>query len=207
MDRLDRRDSGLLVPVSRGTDSALCYWLCKQVIPAKTQAVHFGDNLPAREWFESLGSVETIPLPTGPESRELGRWAMLSSLSMRRRVWLVGSRNRTKDVFGTFSLASRVATYYPIVGLWKTEVMELCQMVGVPQELIQSSRYPDIQCGRTEQMAEIGIEKIDQFLKVKEGEMPVSTLADLGEDHRHYLEQTYRKGQFKRKPPIRAPRF
>lgn len=197
---------GLLIPVSGGTDSALCCWLCNQALPEKVKALYFGESLRARQWFENLGAVETIPLAAEQEGHELTRWATLLSLSTRRRVWLVGSRNRTEDVLGTFSLASRVATYYPIVSLWKTEVMQLCQAIDVPQEIMASSHQPDIVCGRTELMVEIGIQRIDQFLQVKQGELAESHLTDLREEHRQYLEATYQRGQFKQNLPIRAPR-
>lgn len=198
-------ERGLLIPVSGGTDSALCLWLCHRAAPDQTSAVHFGENLPCREWFERFGPVENVPLPAGPEDKEMGRWARLSSLSMRRRVWLVGSRNRTEDVFGTYSLASRVATYYPLVGVWKTEVMALCQHLGMPEEMLQSSHRADLACGRTELMAEIGIEKVDQFLRMKEGELRAETVVALPEHHRNYLEETYRRGRFKTTLPLRGP--
>ena len=200
-------ERGLLVPVSGGTDSALCFWLCQQALPAKAVAVHFGETLRGHAWFESLGPIETIPLPPEQEEKELTRWALLLSLSTRRRVWLVGSRNRTEDVFSTFSLASRVATYYPIVSLWKSEVLDLCGLIGVPEEIIASSHQADPLCGRTELMAEIGVERIDRFLKVKEGELPADELTILPADHLRYLDETYQRGQYKRNLPIRAPRF
>src|SRR5205085_1938299 len=114
-----------------------------------------------------------------------------------------GTRNRTGDVFGTFSLASRVATYYPIVSLWKSEVLDLCGLIGVPEEIIASSHQADPLCGRTELMAEIGVERIDRFLKVKEGELPADELTILPADHLRYLDETYQRGQYKRNLPIR----
>src|SRR5207249_7692364 len=36
-----------------------------------------------------------------------------SSMCLTENRWLVGARTRTEEVFGTYSLASRLATYLP----------------------------------------------------------------------------------------------
>jgi NH3-dependent NAD+ synthetase len=132
---------GLLVPISGGSDSALCLWLCSRALPGQTTAVYVGESLRARDWFAGLGPLELLPHPGGAADREAQRWALFISLGLNRGHWLVGSRTRTEDVFGTYSLASRVATMLPLVGLWKSEVMELCEEAGVPDEIIGSSRH------------------------------------------------------------------
>ena len=196
---------GLLLPVSGGTDSALCFWLCRQTLGEKVTAIYFGESLRAGEWFARVGPVEMCRLPAEEEKPEVARWARLLSLSLSRRVWLAGSRNRTEDVLGTYSLASRVATIYPLVGLWKTEVLHLCEMAGVPEEIIASSHEHDVPCGRTGLMAEIGLARIDEFLQVRQGEVSEAQLQDWPPKHRQYLEDIYQRGQSKRELPLRAP--
>ena len=101
---------GLLVPVSGGSDSALCFWLCAKALPPRhAVAAYVGDRLRCRTWFESLGLLHRFPVPAGETAAdpEAQRWAVMISHGRRERCWMVGSRNRTEDVFGTYSLASR----------------------------------------------------------------------------------------------------
>jgi NH3-dependent NAD+ synthetase len=197
---------GALVPVSGGSDSALCFWLCAAALPAgRAIAAYIGDGLRCRSWFESVGPLHVFATPAvefvaDPEAL---RWAMMSSHARRQRCWTVGSRNRTEDSLGTYSLASRVATYLPLAGLWKSEVMALCETVGVPREITDSSRRPDPDCGRPAEMAAIPFELVDRFLQVKAGERPREDLAALSADQLGYLESTYGRNQFKKDLPLR----
>lgn len=197
---------GLLVPVSGGTDSALCFWVCTRALPGRAVAVYFGEELRARSWFEGLGPVEIKPPPPGnPKHQEVRRWLAMLELSLERRYWLVGSRNRSEEVFGTYSLASRVIGCVPLAGLWKSEVMELCHQIGVPLEVIASSRRADEKCDRPPELAEIGLELIDIFLRVHEGELPESALAALSTAQVGCLDRVLAQNRFKRGLPSRAP--
>ncbi len=199
---------GVLVPVSGGSDSALCFWLCAEAFPEKTLGVHAGAELRCRPWFEARGRVETIPPPEGRtgREREVHRWATMLDLGLTRGCWLVGSRNRTEDVFGTYSLASRLATLLPLAGLWKSEVMRLCQRAGIPEEITVSSRRADPECGRSAEMAEVPLELIDLFLQVKTGELTIDALTTLTPGQLDYLEGIYEYNQFKKTLPMRGPR-
>ena len=199
---------GALVPVSGGSDSALCFWLCAKALPPRYAiAAYVGDGLRCRPWFESLGPLHVFPKPAhdGVADPEALRWAMMISHGRRERCWMVGSRNRTEDVFGTYSLASRVATYLPLAGMWKSEVMELCGRVGVPDEILASSRQADPACGRPQEMADIPFRSVDLFLQVKVGERPEPDLAALCEAQLGYLESVYRRYTFKKQLPLRPP--
>src|SRR5262249_52342119 len=151
----------------------------------------------ARAWFEGRGQLETLPRPPGSAKRqEVHRWLSLLELCLERQWWLVGSRNRTEDAFGTYSIASRVASFLPLGGLWKSEVMELCQQIGVPPEVTASSRRADPGCGRPTELAEIALELIDEYLRVKLGEAPVQTLARFSDAQLRYLESLYEQNRF-----------
>jgi NH3-dependent NAD+ synthetase len=118
---------------------------------------------------------------------------------------LVGSRNRSEEVFGTYSVASRVVGCLPLAGLWKSEVMDLCHQVGVPPEVIASSRRADPNCGRPQELAEIGLELIDLYLRVQEKELPDAALAALTARQLQYLEHVRTQNRFKRGLPGRPP--
>jgi NH3-dependent NAD+ synthetase len=197
---------GLLVPVSGGSDSALCFWLCARALPpGRAVAAFAGFGLRCRDWFEGLGPVRFLPGPPPDAHPEATRWAAILALALGGGGWLVGSRNRTEDLLGTYSLASRVATYLPLAGLWKSEVMELAAAVGVPAEVLASSRRADPECGRPQEMAEIPFETVDVFLQVRIGERPESDLAGLPAGAIAYLEPVYRRNRFKTGLPLRGP--
>jgi NH3-dependent NAD+ synthetase len=197
---------GLLVPISGGSDSALCFWICTRALPGRASAVYFGEALRSQSWFEALGPVEIQPSPVGDrKQREVRRWLAVLELCVQRQHWLVGSRNRTEEVFGTYSVASRVSACLPLAGLWKSEVMELCAQVGVPAEVTASSRRADPDCGRPVEMAEIRFELIDLFLRVQEGELPAVALSALSAAEVCYLETILAQNRFKRGLPMRGP--
>ena len=207
--------TGLLIPVSGGSDSALCFWLCTQVFPEKTFAVHArslandavgGRELRAASWFESVGEVEYVDIPGTHEKREEMRWARFLSLGLSRRAWLVSSRNRTEDLLGTYSLASRLCTYLPLVGTWKSDVLALAAFVDVPEEIIASSLRADPDCGRPQELAEIPFEKVETFLKVRYGEALDAQLSTLTLGQLQYLDAIHRHNVFKATLPIRGPR-
>lgn len=202
---------GVLVPVSGGSDSALLFHICARALPkGRAVAAYVGrpETLRCREWFDAIDKVHFLPEPPGLASAaepEVLRWGAMLSYSMKVRGWLAGSRTRTEEVFGTYSLASRLATYLPLAGLWKSEVMALCDAAGVPKEIIASSRRADPKCGRPRKMAAIPFERVDRFLQVKVGERPADDLAGVDPEQLAYLESVYRRNQFKRYLPMRPP--
>jgi NH3-dependent NAD+ synthetase len=198
---------GALVPVSGGSDSALCFWLCVQALPpGRAIGVYAGQELRCAAWFRSLGPVHLVDSPAGDDV-ELRRWILMLSLAKRERSWLVGSRNRTEEVLGTYSLASRLATYLPLAGLWKSEVMELAALVGVPAEVLRSSQRADPECGRPKEMADIPFQAVDRFLqvKIKSGDGPVGDLDGLTKVQVAFLERIYHRNRFKSALPLRGP--
>ncbi len=205
----------LLVPVSGGSDSALNFWFCCQTFGkkigiggGKVVGVHAGKNLRAREWFESVGPIKYVETPGEYAEREEMRWARFLAMSLERRSWLVGSRNRTEDMLGTYSLASRLATYLPLVNVWKTEVMELCRLIGVPTEILESSSRADPDCGRPPELAEISPGKIELFLGFTVGEIKQEVLNDLlSAKEISYLASLIKRNSFKRILPIRGIGF
>lgn len=195
---------GLLVPVSGGTDSALTFWLCAQAYPEKLMAVHVGTDLPHAAWFRIHGRVERLPDVAGED--DIGRWARFLRLSIAGDRWLVGSRNRTEHELGQFSLASRLASYLPIAGLWKSEVLAACRQIGAPDAMIARSLEADPDCGRPAELSAIPYETTEAFLREKNGEAPPGS-APLDAGQRAYLEGTLRGDAFKPRLPTCGPRL
>lgn len=198
---------GILVPISGGTDSALAFWLCNRALPQKTIGVFSGINLRCEDWFREHGEIKKISATDTAHSDnpEINRWASFLVISLRENKVLVGTRNRTEDVLGSYSLASRLATCLPLINLWKTDVLYLCRHIGIPKEIIDSSGQADPFCGRPEELASIPIEIVDTFLKVKEGEFPESEIEKLHPDQTDFLETRIKKYAFKRKLPMKCP--
>jgi NH3-dependent NAD+ synthetase len=199
---------GVLVPVSGGSDSALCFWICCQALPrGRAVAAHAGSGLRCRPWFESLGPLHMLTEPPPAADPEVDRWARMLSHARSVRGWLAGSRNRTEEVLGTYSLASRLATYFPLAGLWKSEVMELAESVGVPDEILASSTRADPLCGRPPEMAEIPFTTVDVYLQIRTGLRSAAELETLSPAHVAYLSGLYRRNRFKARLPLRPPAY
>ena len=201
------QSNGLLVPVSGGSDSALAFHILSSVYPEKTVGVFVGKDLRAREWFESEGNIRYLPALASRNHAEVERNAIFQKLALDENRWLVGTRNRTENTFGTFSLASRVATYLPIIGIWKTDIMQLCSLIGVPEEVMASSRRADPDCGRPAELAEIPLEQIDIFLKARIGALGENALDSLTSAQIAYLDKAYKANRWRTGLPTEGPQL
>jgi NH3-dependent NAD+ synthetase len=196
---------GLLVPVSGGSDSALLWWLVCQVFREKALAVYVGTDLRCKQWFEQQGALRCIEPAAGFENGEAARWAQFISISLNERRWLLGSRTRTEQVFGSFSQASQIAPYLPLAGVWKTDVMELGKLVGIPEEILDSSRKADPDCGRPQELAEIPLELIDVFLRESEKPEGSRDMSRLTAEQISYLQRVQDGNLWKRCLPVLGP--
>jgi NH3-dependent NAD+ synthetase len=193
----------VLVPVSGGSDSALCFWLYNKALPGRVEGVCIGASLRAQQWFEQTGTVRFISLDTTGPNPEIQRWSQLLTLSIQENLILAGSRNRTEDILGTFSHASRVCSALPLAGTWKSQVMELCAFIGLPEEILQSSRQADPQCGRPKRMSDIAFQTVDAFLQAKLANQGLSTFPG-SPDQLAYLEEVYARNAYKQHLPYKG---
>ncbi len=195
-------NADILIPISGGTDSALCFWLYNQVYPDRTLGVYFGESLRCHDWFASQGKVRIMKLSEDVfEDMELFRWAKCIEIGLLENRILIGNRNKTEHIMGSFSLASRVSSFLPLMDLWKYEILELCQHIGVAPEVIESSSQADPRCGRPEELAQIPFLEVDRFLMEKIGIN--DEVASISSEQKEYLEDLYRQGSFKRYLPIK----
>jgi NH3-dependent NAD+ synthetase len=199
----------LYVPVSGGSDSALVFWLCNQIKPNATIGLHAvkhtypplpKDDLGIKcaDWFQGVGEVRKIELEWFSEEN---RWANFLARAQGKfhyyqKGWLVGCTNKTELTLGTYSLASRVAPILPIASIWKSDVVRLCQAIGVPEIILEGSRHADLDCGRPEQMAEIPFEIVDSFCKQPEIKSEMLTEAQYS-----YLVEVYNSNLWKNDLP------
>jgi NH3-dependent NAD+ synthetase len=198
-------DARLLVPVSGGSDSSFCFWLCNQELGRATLGVYVGTGLRRRDWLDGIGDLIVSGVDYGDVNPEIRRWALFLGMALAEDRILVGSRNLTEQTLGTFSNASRVAALLPLSGLWKHQVMELCEYVGVPEEIIASSRHADPECGRPQELADIPYGVVDGFLCEKLGLTVGGGLGRASVEQSDYLEALYAKYSYKSRLPMHGP--
>lgn len=80
------------------------------------------------------------------------------------RYWVAGTINATEHALGKHSVSANAVSIQPIRSLWKTDVLQACEAIGVPKIIIENARIPDCLCGRDEIAAQ-HIELIDDILR------------------------------------------
>jgi NH3-dependent NAD+ synthetase len=195
---------GVLIPISGGSDSALCFWLYNQLFPERVVGVYFGKALRSRSWFEATGVVRVMETPSVIHDPEIARFAVLLDVALAEHRLLVGARNRTETMLGAYSRASRLASHIPLAGVWKSDVLDLCAYIDVPEEIIASSREADPVCGRPEELARLPFAAVDNFLRAKISKTPRGDETLLPEQ-RAYLENLYTRNRFKEVFPVVGP--
>jgi NH3-dependent NAD+ synthetase len=181
--------------------------LCTMAYPEKTAGIHVGEKslLRCSDYLDSVGKVMYYSEPPHIGTVDIGRWTHSLDVAQHNEGWLVGSRNRTETFTGFYSNASNLATFLPLAGVWKSEVMELCKLLSVPDEIINSSRKADPNCGRPQELAEIPLETLDTYIKVTQGFLPQETLTGLSPQELEYLEKLLKVNSFKSTLPILGP--
>lgn len=119
--------------------------------------------------------------------------------------WIVGTRNATEDALGTYSNLSKSASVEPIINLYKSEVLEICRALGVPEVAINQSRQVDCDCGRFD-IAANHIEEVDAVLLSRRGKISRDLLekklgADLLGELEKFVEDQIRYAGFKKQIP------
>lgn len=201
---------GFVVGLS-GTDSIVTYILLNEVAKRKgfdVVGVHYveGDVALAKTTFMKYGHpwlMENFPKgvlvvgnPRG--SADQYRWAGLHEYALNfGRFWLASTVNATEQQLGTFEILANSASIKPIVSLFKSEVLQVCEEYGVPKELINASRVPDCACGRDEFAAE-NIELIDECLR---NNLSKDYPGDLLKKAMDYIRDTKRANDFKTRTP------
>lgn len=200
--------TGLVIPVSGGTDSALTFLVCVEAVGRnRVRGLHIGSALLGGDWYDAKADV-AVEQNSCPEHVNIEPyvWArIMTECEKNPGTWPVGTRNRQEHVLGTYSRPSTVATVLPIINVWKKTVIDLCRYLAVPDFIIEGSCMVDERCGRCKQMVDIGHEKIDLFAKVMVRELPEEELKQLDNKELEYLKALYDSNLFKNSIPFRGP--
>ena len=130
-------------------------------------------------WLREKAPLAKLEIDnTIPHSDDNKRWGHLFSRAVvetdlrqglnHQHYFPVGTRNATEDAIGAYTQISKAVSMLPIVGLYKSEVLEVCEFLGVPQIAIEKSREIDCDCGRFEVQAN-HIRELDLYLMSKRG--------------------------------------
>lgn len=221
---------GLVLGLSGGIDSATCLKLAVNalgkeritalIMPGEPSRETNTDD--ARELAEGLG-VETIeidigdtvdsfqqdlPLQTGKEGlgniRARTRMVYTYAVANEKNLLVLGTGNRTEYLLGYFTKYGDGATdIAPLLDLYKTEVKELAEHIGLDRKFIEKKPTAGLWEGQTDE-DEIGTdyETMEGVLKLLvDEERPVEEIVeDSGVDREtvENLEAMYRSSEHKR---------
>lgn len=94
---------------------------------------------------------------------------------------VAGTRNLTEAVLGTYTLISRNPSLQPIEHLYKTQILQICDALGVPQIALDKSREVDCDCGRFDVQAH-HLDALDHFIMTQRGDLDPAFLDTLDSD-------------------------
>jgi NAD+ synthase len=226
--------SRAVVGLSGGIDSALSCFLAAEALgpqsvlalrmPYKTSAP---DSLAhaqlvidqlgvANETFEITDMVEPL-LATIPatDSKRRGnamaraRMIVVYDRSAAERALVIGTGNKTEILLGYTTLfGDSASALNPLGDLYKTQVRQLAQAVGVPLPILDKPPSADLWPGQTDE-GEMGLtyERVDQLLYLLVDQRYHPDECVTAGFERAFVERVLsmvRQNQFKRMPPIIA---
>ena len=223
-----------VIGLSGGIDSALSTYLAVRALGAEN--VHCvmmpyksssADSLSdAKKVIDALGvsseTVEITPMvepyfDANPDMTNLRRgnvmarerMIVLYDRSAKLGALVVGTSNKTEGLLGyTTQFGDSASAVNPIGDLYKTQVWQLSEAVGMPESIIQKSPSADLWVGQTDE-EEMGI-------KYREVDLLLYFMYDLRENDDELAARGYdkayltkiramvRRAQFKRLPPVIA---
>lgn len=121
----------------------------------------------------------------------------------------LGTRNATEDYLGTYSQISKAVSMQPLVHLYKSEVLEICQALGVPQIALDKSREIDCDCGRFDTAAN-HLEEVDHYIMMRKGELDKKYTSNWDSETRasvmEYVLEEEERNKFREQTPYRPDR-
>ncbi len=225
-----------IVGLSGGVDSSLVAVLTAEalgkenvlavLLPYKTSSPESASD--ARSVAEQLGvRTETIDisgtvdgyLEANPDAKEnkvrtgnimaRSRMIALYDLSARENALVVGTSNKTEILLGYGTqFGDTACAVNPVGDLYKTQIWQLAEAVGVPKKIVGKKPTADLWVGQTDE-EELGFayKLVDELLYFAIDERRSDEeLAELGFE-KNFIEKVKRlvkRNQFKRRPPIIA---
>lgn len=228
------RFSKLVVGLSGGVDSALSAALAAEaigkenllclVLPYKSSskdsvedAKIFADKFRIRHEIIDISPSADALIEREPSMGNVRRGNILSRVRMillydasaREKALVLGTSNKTELLLGYGTLFGDMAhAINPIGDLYKTQVWQLAEFVGVPEKIVKKKPTADLWVGQTDE-GELGYtyEDIDKVLYLLvDQKMKIEEVVSLGHSAKMVddLCRMIMRSQFKRRPPIIA---
>ncbi len=137
------------------------------------------------------------------------RMIVLYDISAREGGLVLGTSNKTEILLGYGTLFGDMASAInPLGDLYKTQVWQIAEAVGVPREIVGKKPTADLWSGQTDE-GELGFSyrDVDRLLFAMIDERrSAAELAAAGFDERFVrsVQAMVQKSQFKRRPPVVA---
>lgn len=172
-------------------------------------------------WLRKQAPNTKVVVDTSIDWRYDGlRWGALMDLSVvstdrsikmrmmrlpEEQYWVVGTRNLTEDVLLNYSNASTIASLQPLIHLWKSEILQVSDYLGVPKIAIDKSCETDCICGRMRLPAQ-HIPEVDMLLMARREELAWQYVEekiplDLQRQLTGFIRAQIDKGKFKKNIP------
>lgn len=224
----------VVVGLSGGVDSALSAALAVEalgkenvlclILPYKTSSKDSIDD--AKLFAEKFGArTEIIDISAPAEAiiaREPAmekvrkgnifsrtRMIILYDTSAREKGLVLGTSNKTEMLLGYGTIYGDMANAInPIGDLYKTQVWQLAEFIGVPEKIVKKKPSADLWIGQTDE-DELGYtyEEIDKVLYLLvDQKMKIEEVISLGNPPKivNDIHRMIVRSQFKRRPPIIA---
>jgi len=223
-----------ILGLSGGVDSAVCAYLAAEalgpenvrgvILPYRSSSAQ--SKTDAEEVVKALGIASEVVDISGMVDAYLGaagsvdrvragnimarqRMIVLYDLSQRDRALVFGTSNKTEILLGYGTLFGDLASAInPLGDLYKTQVWQLAEALGVSQAIIQKKPSADLWEGQTDE-GEFGFTYADVdrllYLMVDERRSDAQ-LVEMGFDRNFIarVESMVRRNQFKRRLPVIA---
>jgi len=223
-----------ILGLSGGVDSAVCAYLAAEalgpenvrgvILPYRSSSAQ--SKTDAEEVVKALGIASEVVDISGMVDAYLGaagsvdrvragnimarqRMIVLYDLSQRDRALVFGTSNKTEILLGYGTLFGDLASAInPLGDLYKTQVWQLAEALGVSQAIIQKKPSADLWEGQTDE-GEFGFTYADVdrllYLMVDERRSEAQ-LVEMGFDRNFIarVESMVRRNQFKRRLPVIA---
>ncbi|HEY4612859.1 MAG TPA: NAD+ synthase [Bacteroidota bacterium] len=137
------------------------------------------------------------------------RMVVLYDISQRERALVIGTSNKTELMVGYGTLYGDTASALnPIGDLYKTQVWQLAEALGVPKNIVEKKPTADLWVGQTDE-GELGFtyreldELLYQMIDERRNDEELHKFG-FAPDFIQKVRTLVRKNQFKRRPPVIA---
>jgi NAD+ synthase len=137
------------------------------------------------------------------------RMIVLYDISYREQALVIGTSNKTEILLGYGTLYGDTAcAVNPLGDLYKTQVWQLAEALGIPKNIIEKKPSADLWEGQTDE-GELGFayKKVDKLLFAMIDERrTIEELMELGFEKNFIIKarNLVQRNQFKRRPPLIA---